>query len=233
MIPFIQSGQAFPPLAAIRDDMGGLLAIGGELGPERLVAAYRQGIFPWGTLEGLPLWYNPDPRMVLAPQDFRLHRSLRRTLRTGRYRVCMDRNFPAVIAACAATPRPGQDGTWITTDMQEAYIRLHELGWAHSVETWDGDTLVGGLYGLAIGRAFFGESMFSHRSDASKIAFAHLCRRLAELEFTLIDCQMHTSHLASLGAAPIPRASFLERLQAATTPTVPRVLASGELRYDW
>ena len=216
MFPFLAPLDPFPPVESAREDMGGLLAVGGELHPARLLDAYRQGIFPWGTVDGHPLWYSPDPRMVLFPEEFRLTRSLRKALRSGRHEVRLDHDFAAVIAACAATPRPGQDGTWISPEMIGAYIRLHELGWAHSVETWYAGELVGGLYGLAIGRMFYGESMFSRRTDASKIAFAHLIRHLKAEEFGMIDCQMRTEHLASLGGREIPRADFLARVRALT-----------------
>lgn len=225
MIPFLGPLDLFPPVEAARRDMGGLLAVGGNLAPDRLLDAYRQGIFPWGTVEGHPLWYSPDPRMVLFPDEFRLTRSLRKTLRSGRFEVRFDSNFAGVIGACAATPRPGQDGTWISPEMMNAYYRLHELGWAHSVETYDEGDLIGGLYGLAIGRMFYGESMFSRRSDASKVAFAHLIRHLVAHQFGMIDCQMRTEHLASLGGREIPRAAFLDRLQALT--------ASGSERTNW
>ncbi len=212
MIPFLGPLDTFPPVAAAREEMGGLLAVGGGLQPDRLLDAYRRGIFPWGTVDGLPLWYSPDPRMVLFPAEFGLHRSLRKTLRSGRFEVRLDTDFAAVMGACAATPRPGQDGTWITGEMTDAYCRLHELGWAHSVETYEAGRLVGGLYGLAIGRMFYGESMFAHRTDASKVAFAHLVRYLVTHHFAMIDCQMYTDHLASLGGREIPRADFLGRL---------------------
>ena len=225
MIPFLGPLDLFPPVEVARRDMGGLLAVGGNLAPDRLLDAYRQGIFPWGTVEGHPLWYSPDPRMVLFPDEFRLTRSLRKTLRSGRFEVRFASNFAGVIGACAATPRPGQDGTWISPEMMNAYCRLHELGWAHSVETYDEGDLIGGLYGLAIGRMFYGESMFSRRSDASKVAFAHLIRHLLAHQFGLIDCQMRTEHLASLGGREIPRAAFLDRLQALT--------ASGSERTNW
>lgn len=202
--------------------MEGLLALGGSLAPERILEAYRHGIFPWGTVEGHPLWYAPDPRMVLFPEEFRLKRSLARVVRSGRFEVRFDSSFREVIAHCAQTPRPGQNGTWITCDMSDAYCRLHELGWAHSVETWEGGTLVGGLYGLAIGRMFYGESMFSHRTDASKVAFAHLVRYLVANQFGMIDCQMYTDHLASLGGREIPRREFLDRLSALTAAGNPR-----------
>ena len=212
MIPFLGPLDPFPPVESAPPELGGLLALGGDLSPARILDAYSRGIFPWGTLEGHPLWYSTDPRMVLFPDELRITRSLRKTLRAGRYEVRLDSDFAGVIGGCAATPRPGQDGTWISPDMQAAYIRLHELGWAHSVETYDEGGLAGGLYGLAIGGMFYGESMFARRTDASKIAFAHLVRFLRENGFGLIDCQMHTAHLASLGAREIPRRDFSARL---------------------
>jgi leucyl/phenylalanyl-tRNA--protein transferase len=212
MIPFLGPLDPFPPVTEARQEMNGLLAVGGQLLPDRLLDAYRHGIFPWGTVEGQALWYSPDPRMVLFPENFRLSRSLRRLLRSATLTISADRDFPAVIAACAATRRRGQDGTWISDEMMEAYIRLHELGWAHSVEAWEEGELVGGLYGLAIGRMFYGESMFSRRDNASKFAFAYLIRLLRERGFGMIDCQMYTDHLASLGAAEIPRSEFLQRM---------------------
>ena len=201
-----------------RADMGGLLAVGADLSPARILNAYRHGIFPWGTVERQPLWYSPDPRMVLFPEEFRLTRSLRKTLRARHYEVRFDSDFAAVIGACAATPRPGQDGTWISRDMMDAYMRLHELGWAHSVEIYTEGGLTGGLYGLGIGRMFYGESMFSRRSNASKIAFAHLVRYLLAHDFGMVDCQMRTEHLASLGGREIPRDDFLARLQQLIRP---------------
>ena len=225
MIPFLGPLDHFPPVEMAREDMGGLLAVGGGLLPDRLLDAYRQGIFPWGTVDGLPLWYSPDPRMVLFPDEFRLTRSLNKTLRSGKYAVRFDTNFAGVMDGCATTPRIGQDGTWISPVMKDAYVRLHELGWAHSVETYEGDMLVGGLYGLAIGRMFYGESMFSHRTDASKVAFAHLVRYLVANQFGMIDCQMYTDHLASLGGREIPRDAFLTRLTALT--------AAGSSRALW
>ncbi len=222
MIPCLGPLDPFPPVEQTREEMGGLLALGGGLLPDRLLMAYRQGIFPWGTVDGLPLWYSPDPRMVLFPEEFRLTRSLRKTVRAGKFDVRFDSNFAGIMDACATTPRAGQDGTWITAEMKEAYVRLHELGWAHSVEAYEGETLVGGLYGLAIGRMFYGESMFSHRTDASKVAFAHLVAYLLDNQFGMIDCQMHTTHLASLGGREIPRDSFLARLSALTVAGTPR-----------
>lgn len=225
MIPYLGPLDPFPPINRARADMGGLLAVGADLLPDRLLDAYRHGIFPWGTIEGQALWYSPDPRMVLFPEEFRLTRSLRKTLNSGRFEVRLDTDFVSVIAGCAAMPRPGQDGTWITEDMMAAYHRLHELGWAHSVECYSEGDLVGGLYGLAIGRMFYGESMFSRRTDASKVAFAHLVRHLNEQQFAMIDCQMRTEHLASLGGREIPRADFLARLR--------RLIESGEPRSIW
>lgn len=222
MIPYLGPLDLFPPVESAREDMGGLLAVGGDLLPDRILDAYRRGIFPWGTVDGQPLWYSPDPRMVLFPDEFRLTRSLRKTLRAGRFEVRFDSDFPGVMAACATTPRDGQDGTWITAEMRHAYTRLHELGWAHSVETYADGELVGGLYGLAIGRMFYGESMFSRRSDASKVAFAHLIEFLVTHQFGMIDCQMYTDHLASLGGREIPRAEFLDRLAALTATGIPR-----------
>jgi leucyl/phenylalanyl-tRNA--protein transferase len=214
MIPWLYADTPFPPVSKALKEPNGLLAGGGDLSPPRLLAAYRRGIFPWYAPGEPILWWSPDPRMVLFPGALRITRSLAKTLRNADYRVTLDSAFAPVIAACAATPRPGQDGTWITTEMQQAYIRLHALGHAHSVETWRDGRLVGGLYGVAIGRAFCGESMFAHVTDASKIALAHLCRFLAERGFGIIDCQMETAHLTSLGARPIPRDDYLARLTA-------------------
>ena len=228
MIPFLGPLDLFPPVESAREEMGGLLAVGGDLQPDRVLDAYRRGIFPWGTVDGQPLWYSPDPRMVLFPEEFRLTRSLKKTLRGGKFAVRFDTDFAGVMAACATTPRAGQDGTWITPEMTQAYVRLHELGWAHSVESYEGDVLVGGLYGLAIGRMFYGESMFSRRTDASKVAFAHLVRYLVTHQFGMIDCQMYTDHLASLGGREIPRDSFLARLSALTVAGSPRSVWSAD-----
>jgi len=216
MIPWLESTDAFPPLEQALEEPNGLLCAGGELSPQRLIQAYRQGIFPW-YVKGEPvLWWSPDPRMILVPSEFRISRSLRRTLRAGEYRIRLDSNFQDVIRACARTRRKGQAGTWITAEMQDAYGTLHELGFAHTVETWVDDKLAGGLYGLAIGKMFYGESMFSHATDASKIALAHLTRFLDEHGFGLIDCQMNTPHLASLGARQIPRSEFIAVLRELT-----------------
>lgn len=212
MIPWLTADAAFPPIEKALTEPNGLLAAGGDLSPQRLLAAYRRGIFPWYAHGEPVLWWSPDPRMVLFPDEIRITRSLAKTLRNIDYAVRLDTAFDRVIAACATTPRPDQNGTWITAEMQAAYGRLHALGYAHSIETWHGDRLVGGLYGIAIGRAFFGESMFSHATDASKIALAHLCRYLVARGFGIIDCQMETTHLASMGAHPIPRDEYLVRV---------------------
>jgi len=211
MIPWLERDTPFPPLEAALKRPNGLLAAGGDLSPERLLDAYRHGIFPWFS-EGEPiLWWSPDPRMVLVPGELRVTRSLAKTLRNREYEVRLDTAFAGVVAGCAA-PRPDQPGTWITPEMRAAYHRLHSLGYAHSVETWIDGALAGGLYGVAIGRMFYGESMFSRSRDASKIAFVHLVAFLAERGFGMIDCQMHTAHLESLGACEIPRADFARRL---------------------
>jgi leucyl/phenylalanyl-tRNA---protein transferase len=212
MIPWLDVDSPFPPLESARKEPNGLLAIGGDLSPQRLLEAYRHGIFPWFS-EGDPiLWWSPDPRMVLFPDELKVSRSLAKVLRNRRYEVCFDRDFDSVIRACAA-PREGQPGTWITPEMRSAYQRLHQLGYAHSVETWLDGELAGGLYGVALGAAFFGESMFARSRDASKIALVHLVRRLRAEGFEMIDCQMRTLHLASLGAREIARAQFSRRLR--------------------
>jgi len=200
----------FPPPEAAEPD--GLLAIGGDLTPERLLLAYTRGIFPWYE-EGLPiLWHSPDPRMVLVPSELRVPRSLRKVATRAPFGLSLDRAFADVIQACAERERPGQTGTWITPDMIAAYLRLHELGYAHSVEAWQDGELVGGLYGVALGHAFFGESMFAWRSDASKVAFVHLVQQLLRWQFDLVDCQVHTEHLERFGASEWPRECFLEKL---------------------
>ncbi len=202
---------SFPPLETALREPNGLLAAGGDLRPERLLAAYRHGCFPWYQ-EGQPLlWWSPDPRTVLFPDELHVSRSLRKRMRNGDYRVTFDKAFAEVIQGCAG-PRSYADGTWITTPMQDAYVRLHELGVAHSVEVWQQGQLVGGLYGIAMGELFFGESMFSRATDASKVGFVTLVERLREWGFALIDCQMPTRHLESFGARSIPRAAFAEAL---------------------
>ena len=208
MIPWLEAGDPFPPVELALRDPNGLLAAGDELSTERLVQAYERGIFPWFGDGDPVLWWSPDPRMVLGTGALKVSRSLRKTLRSGRYRVTADTAFPAVIDACAE-PRAGQEGTWITPAVRQAYCELARLGVAHSIEAWDCDTLAGGLYGVALGRVFFGESMFARRSDASKVALVHLVRQLRRWGFPLIDCQMSTSHLASLGGQNVSRAEFL------------------------
>jgi leucyl/phenylalanyl-tRNA--protein transferase len=199
----------FPPVDHAEN---GLVAVGGDLSPERLVAAYSQGIFPWYS-EGEPiLWHSPDPRFVLTTAWFRVPRRLARARRTSGLRLSLDEAFQDVIDACARVPRPGQRGTWITEEMKAAYAELHRLGFAHSAEAWSGGELVGGLYGVSLGGAFFGESMFARASDASKLAFVALVEQLARWKIDLIDSQVETSHLARFGARPIPRARYLELL---------------------
>jgi leucyl/phenylalanyl-tRNA--protein transferase len=221
MIPWLPPEPLFPPVDAALKEPNGLLAAGGDLSPERLLAAYRRGIFPWYSAGEPILWWSPDPRLVLFPAELKIGRSFARVLRNRPYEVRLDTAFAQVTAACAAAPRDGQSGTWITTEMQAAYLRLFELGRAHSVEIWVDGALVGGLYGVAVGRVFYGESMFSQRPDASKVALAHLCIHLRRRDFGIIDCQMETNHLKSLGARPISRREFVARLDALTVESDP------------
>jgi leucyl/phenylalanyl-tRNA--protein transferase len=201
----------FPDVSLAERDPNGLLAVGGDLSPQRIINAYLQGIFPWFS-EGEPiLWWSPDPRTVLFPEHIKISRSLRKTLRKRHYRVSFDRDFTGVIQACAE-PRESSPGTWLLPDMIKAYHKQHELGLAHSVEVWQDEALVGGLYGMAIGGVFFGESMFSRLPDTSKIALVHLSHTLCHWGFKMIDCQVYTQHLASLGAEEIPRESFCHHL---------------------
>lgn len=197
----------FPPPEQALEEPAGLLAAGGDLCPERLIAAYRRGIFPWYSPGQPVLWWAPDPRAVLFPEEFHLTRSLAKTLRNGGFESSLDCDFPAVIDGCAA-PRAASPGTWITSEMRAAYLELHRLGRAHSIETWRHGTLVGGLYGVRLGGVFFGESMFSRERDASKAALAHLVAVCRRNSLTVIDCQLPSRHLASLGARTIPRAQF-------------------------
>lgn len=199
----------FPPVDTALRDPNGLLAAGGDLSPGRLLDAYARGIFPWFGDGDPVLWWSPDPRMVLWLRDLHVSRSLRRAIRSARYTVTLDAAFPQVMAVCAE-PRDAEGGTWITAGMMDAYNRLAALGHAHSVEVWSGGELAGGLYGVALGRMFYGESMFSGHRDASKVALVYLVRQLERWGFELIDCQMSTAHLASLGAREIPRTEFLQ-----------------------
>ena len=210
----------FPDPKLALTEPNGLLAIGGDLSPKRLEAAYRAGIFPWFESGGPILWWSPDPRALLCPGDLRVTRSLRRTLHSGRFEMRVDTAFADVVRACAGPRRAGQ-GTWITGSMLSAYMRMHELGYAHSVETWADGQLVGGLYGLSFGRAFFGESMFSHVSDASKCAFVALTNLAHEMNLDFIDCQLPNPHLESLGVQTIARSQFLDRLSAAMRAVTP------------
>lgn len=212
MIPWLSVDASFPPVEKALTEPNGLLAAGADLSPERILDAYRRGIFPWFNPSEPVLWWSPDPRMVLAPAELKISRSLRRHMKRGGYEIRVDTCFREVMQACAE-PRQGQSGTWIGQPMLAAYSRLHEMGYAHSVETWIDGELAGGLYGLAIGRMFYGESMFTRRTDASKLALAHLCRQLEAWSFGLIDCQMETAHLASMGARPIPRKRFIQELK--------------------
>jgi leucyl/phenylalanyl-tRNA--protein transferase len=231
MIPWLERDSPFPPVRRALAEPNGLLAAGADLSPERLLLAYRSGIFPWFS-EGQPiLWWSPDPRMVVFPAEFQPRRSLLKVLRNRAYEIRCDHDFEAVMRACAALPRAGQDGTWITEDIVEGYCALHRAGHAHSVETWMEGELVGGLYGVNIGRAFYGESMFSRRTDASKIAFAHLVDFLHEQACGIIDCQMNTSHLASLGAREISRRSFVAHLERLTG--VPAIAGWPDLKRRW
>ena len=212
MIPWLEAEDPFPPVTRALREPNGLLAAGADLSVARLTEAYRRGIFPWYG-EGQPLlWWSPNPRMVLFPPELRLSRSLRKRLRRRDYVIRCDSAFDAAVRACAA-PRAGQSGTWITEEMIAAYGALHCQGLAHSVETWIDGELVGGLYGVALGRMFYGESMFARATDASKVALAHLVKQLARWNFGMIDCQMQTAHLASFGAREIPRAEFTRNLR--------------------
>ncbi len=216
----------FPPVDHAEN---GLLAVGGDLSPERLLAAYCEGIFPWYS-EGEPiLWHSPDPRFVLTTESFHVPRRLQRAVKEGStFRLELDTAFADVIAACASVPRPGQRGTWITTEMMQAYIRLHEMGFAHSVEARAGDELVGGVYGVSLGGIFFGESMFAKKSDASKVAFVALVRQLQRWNIGVVDCQVETPHLARFGAETVSREEYLDILHDALEQETRR----GKWRFD-
>jgi leucyl/phenylalanyl-tRNA--protein transferase len=193
----------------------GLLAVGGDSSVERLLLAYRMGIFPWYDEDTPILWWSPDPRLMLKPKDLRVSKRLERTIKQAPFKITLDEAFADVMGGCAHVKRPRQKGTWIMEEMIDAYCSLHREGYAHSVESWQDGKLVGGLYGVALGRAFFGESMFARVSDASKVAFVHLTRLLESWKFSLIDCQVTTSHLESFGAREVPRPEFLKMLRAA------------------
>jgi len=201
----------FPPVSSSTPE--GIVAVGGNLSPGMLLSAYRQGIFPWFS-EGDPLlWWSPDPRCVLFPKEVHISRSMKKVLRRGTFSTSFDTCFHGVIAACRHAPRRGQDGTWITEAMQEAYTKLYELGFAHSIEVWDGERLAGGLYGVSLGNCFFGESMYCSVTNASKVALIQLAEALDRWGFDFLDCQVHSSHLESLGARQIPRDEFMGRLR--------------------
>ena len=223
MIPWLELNSPFPPVSRALTEPNGLLAAGGVLTDARLIDAYLNGIFPWYSADQPLLWWSPDPRMVLHPAELKISRSLGKRLHKGGFEVRFDTAFEHVMRACAA-PRDGQDGTWITDEMVAAYTQLHQRGLAHSVETWIDGQLAGGLYGVALGRMFYGESMFTRSTDASKIALAFLARQLQRWQFGMIDCQMNTAHLASLGAREVPRADFLREL---------KVLVNCEPPHSW
>lgn len=207
--------NAFPDIELALEEPDGLLAVGGDLSVNRLLSAYSRGIFPWYNDDQPILWWSPNPRAVLYPGQLKISRSMKKRLRKQEYRITLDQDFAAVIQHCAA-PRSSQAGTWIIAEMQQAYLKLHERGYAHSVEAWDGEELVGGLYGISIGKMFFGESMFSRRTDASKVAFIHLVRQLQAWGYPLIDCQVSSEHLTTLGAIEISRRDFRQQVEQLT-----------------
>jgi leucyl/phenylalanyl-tRNA--protein transferase len=227
MIPWLDSRDSFPPVTAALRNPNGLLAAGADLSTERLLDAYAHGIFPWFGEDDPLLWWSPDPRMVLFTSELHLSHSLRKTIRSGRLRVSLDSCFAQVMEGCAA-PRQGQHGTWITPEMSEAYRRLFDVGYAHSVEVWADQQLVGGLYGVAVGRMFYGESMFSRVSDASKVALVALVKQIERWGFPCVDCQMSTSHLFSLGAREVSRTTFLRLLR----PLVRQAPVLSPWRFD-
>lgn len=218
-IPWLsENSLQFPEIDSALDDPNGLLAVGGDLSPARLLEAYRQGIFPWYEDPQPILWWSPQPRAVLFPDKVYVNRTLRKQLKRERFRITADQCFGEVLDACAELS-PKRPGTWITTKMRKAYKQLHELGWAHSIEVWQQGELVGGLYGLALGRMFFGESMFSHRSNGSKLALLGLCKQLQRWGFELIDCQVGNDYLYSMGAEDLARADFKSMLETFAQPT--------------
>ncbi len=221
MLAWLRPDAPFPPLSAALAEPNGLLAAGGDLSPERLIAAYRRGIFPWFSAGQPILWWSPDPRMVLYVDEFRTSHSLAKRVRRHEFEIRIDTAFRDVIDNCAALPRDGQRGTWITSEMVDAYCELHRRGLAHSVESWRDGQLCGGLYGMALGRVFFGESMFTRKTDASKVALVHLVALLQHRGVPLIDCQQETAHLGSFGARPIARATFAGHLNELIHSTEP------------
>ncbi len=209
---FLSDRLEFPPVENANSE--GLLAVGGDLSPERLILAYQNGIFPWFNEDSLILWWSPNPRMVLFPHKIKVSKSMRKVLRSNQFRLTKNTCFERVLNLCANVKRVGQQGTWITADMKQAYLGLHEKGFAVSYEVWESNELVGGLYGIDMKQAFCGESMFSTVANASKFAFICLAQELEKKNYKLIDCQLYTEHLASLGAEEIPRSKFMELLQA-------------------
>jgi leucyl/phenylalanyl-tRNA--protein transferase len=201
----------FPNVENADDD--GLLAVGGDLSPDRLLLAYMNGIFPWFNEDSMILWWSPDPRMVLFPNKIKISKSMQRLIKSGRFKTTWNTQFEKVVNACSIVKRKGQEGTWITPEMKGAYLKLHQMGIAKSMEVWENDELVGGLYGIDLGKVFCGESMFSRRSNASKFAFINLAQELEQKEYKLIDCQVYTDHLASLGAEEISRQQFIKILK--------------------
>ncbi len=232
-LAWLAPGDPFPPTSQALEDPAGLLAAGADLSTSTLLRAYRRGIFPWYS-DGQPiLWWSPEPRLILFPEHFHASRRLLRSLRQPHWRFSLNTAFERIIEACADTPRRGQGGTWITAEMHDAYCQLHRLGHAHSLEVWHGNEIVGGIYGVRVGRVFFGESMFSHARDASKAAMAMLCRIHDTLQLELLDCQVESAHLLSLGAEVLPRREFEQHLAALTltdTPPWP-VIAPGVLSF--
>lgn len=201
----------FPDVEKADDD--GLLAVGGDLSPERLLLAYKNGIFPWFNEDSMILWWSPDPRMVLFPNKIKISKSMAQVIKSNKFRITWNTQFEEVVNACSAIKRKGQAGTWITPEMKSAYLKLHQMGIAKSIEVWENDNLVGGLYGIDLGNVFCGESMFSRKSNASKFAFISLAKELKQKEYKLIDCQVYTAHLESLGAEEIPRKQFIKILK--------------------
>lgn len=210
-IHFLSERLYFPPVEQANSE--GLLAVGGDLSPERLLLAYQNGIFPWFNDDAFIMWWSPNSRMVLYPQDIKISKSMQKVIRGNQFRLTKNTNFEAVIEHCSTVPRSDQDGTWITAQMKKAYMELNKKGYAKSYEVWEEDELVGGLYGIDLGHVFCGESMFSLKANASKYAIILLAQELEEKNYALIDCQLYTDHLASLGAQEIPRELFMSQLR--------------------